>query len=156
MSSRPIKSIWIETDDVQDAFFPYLFKVCGVEDSHEYITGATKLDNKYLIDKIIEANQICFLSSMIVGSESLKLINGLLKVSTIMGLSGKRIISAGYFLEALNNERKIPHAVAYQQLFAGNTVLELNERCFKRIVYNSEGKYYTLDATFEWEQRKRY
>lgn len=147
------KSIWIETDDERDTFFPYLFDICGVEDTHEYITNATNVDKEFLLHKIIKSNQICFLSSMIENTDSLKLLNELLATCLVLELKSKYIISAGYFLDALNNSQKIPNAGDYCQLFADNIVLELSERCFKRIIYNYEAKYYTWDATFVWENR---
>lgn len=136
-----VKSIWIEASNTKDNIWLNLFTDYGILNNHEFILNCHNIDRKEIMKKVIEADQVCFNSSVVFGQVSTKLIIDMLDVMKDMGIKGKTFISAGYLLGGLNNGFTIPDAERFSDFFENNYIYELDQ-CFKRIKYDGHKYVY--------------
>lgn len=127
-----IKSIWIEASPQMDDTFIFIFNKYGIPNRHEFITDCHKIDKSELFKKILEADQICFNSSVVKG-ESVNLMVNVIEKLMGLGTIGKTFISGGYLLKALNDRVTIPDSERLINFFLHNKVYELDNG-FKRII----------------------
>lgn len=143
-----IKSVWIEASPQMDDTFIFIFTKRGILNNHEFITDCHKVDKKELFQKILDADQICFNSSVVKG-ESVDLIISLIEKLIEIGTIGKTFISGGYLLRALNDRVTIPDSERLINFFLHNRVYELDNSGFKRIIGN---KYQFISYYYEQSQ----
>lgn len=102
MSTDNSKHLWIEASNTPDKMWIDLFSDCGIPNTHTILTSVHSIPKKDFFDKIDACEQICFFSSMVAGSDSLILIEGLLSYFLNRKITGKKVISGGYLLEPNN------------------------------------------------------
>lgn len=142
-----MKTVFLEAADRADNIWLQMLGDAGL-DKAEVVTGLTGTSPKKTVNIIKQADEIHFYSSFTPGTDSLFLIKNLLRIINDLPIKGKRIVSAGYLLDALNDFFKFIEAPDYYKAFEYNEIYELNDGCVQRIKFNPKTKKYYFSNEF--------